>query len=134
MVLAVSPTILQTTNVDPGAGSVFNRAKPQSGAFAGGKKPLRVRHGKVTVPLACPAAATAGCAGTAVLAARKGKHKVVTKVGSYALTVGASGKVKLKLSKKGLKALPRGRTTKLRLELQVAGGSAPVVLQVKVRR
>ena len=134
VVLAVSPSILQTTNVDPGAGSVFNRAKPQSGAFAGGKKPLRVRHGKVTVPLACPAAATAGCAGTAVLAARKGKHPAVTKVGSYALVVGAAGKVKLKFSKKGLKALPRGRTTKLLLQLQVADGSPPVVVKVKVRR
>ena len=132
VVLAVSPSMLQTTNVDPGAGSVFNKVQP--GAYKGGKKPLKVRHGKVTVPLTCPATARAGCAGTAVLVGRKGKHPAVTKVGSYALAVGASGKVKLTFSKKGLKALPHGRTTKFLLELQVAGGSEPLVVKVKVRR
>jgi streptogramin lyase len=134
VVLAVSPTVLQTTNVDPGAGSVFNRPV-EPGSFKGGKKPLRVRHGRVSVPLACPASATAGCAGTAVLVARKGKHPALTKVGSYALVVGASGKVKLKFSKKGLKAVPSRRTTKLRLELFAQGATAPAVVQVvKVRR
>ncbi len=75
----------------------------ESGGFKGGKKPLRIKHGRVSVPPACPTTATAGCAGTAVLIARKRKHPALTKVAAYSLVVGASGKVKLKFSGRGSK-------------------------------
>ena len=134
VVLAVSPTVLQTTNVDPGAGTVFQRPF-KAGAPKVGKKPLRVRHGKVAVPLTCPADAVAGCVGTAVLAGLKGKHAALTKPGSYSLGAGTEGKVTLKITRKALRKLSPRHATKVRLQLTIAGTTVPaLVATVKLRR
>jgi virginiamycin B lyase len=134
VVLAVAPSALQTTNVDPGAGSVFRRPV-QPAALKAGKKPLRVRHGKVGIPLACPGDAIAGCAGAAVLVGRTGHHAALTKALSYSLPAGGAGKVTLKVTRKGLKKLSPRHATKVRLELTLPGATtAAVVVTVKLRR
>lgn len=138
VVLRVSPGDVNTTNVDPGAGSVLTAG----GAGAGlgevkvGKKPVAVKKGRVPLRLACPKDAAAPCVGQARLTtnAKKKPKAISTKVG-YKVKPGKKGTLKLKLTGKGLKTLKKGKATKVRLELYAKGGKQPLVVTVlKVRR
>ncbi|MXG91899.1 Vgb family protein [Nocardioides flavescens] len=134
VVIKTSIADLQVTNVDPGEGSVLYGAVP--GTIKAGKAPIRVKGNKVALRVACPKDATRGCAGQArLVTTSKKKPKAVTGLKSYSVKAGKKGAVRLKLSKKGLKAVKRGKVTVLRLEIYAPGGSTPVaVKKVKVRR
>jgi len=130
VVIAVSPSQLQSTNVDPGAGSVLRPSAPE----VTGKKPLRLRHGALKVGLSCPATATAGCSGATGFVSG-GKHaKALSKVVPFALAAGQQAKVKIKLNRRGLRGLPHEGTAKLRLSLTLAVSGEVVVSKVKARR
>lgn len=141
VVLKISPGDINATNVDPGAGSVLTTGGG-GGAGAGlgevkvGKKPVAVTKGRVPLRLACPKDAAAPCVGQARLTtnAKKKPKPISTKVG-YKVKPGKKGTLKLKLTGKGLKALKKGKATKVRLELYAKGGKQPLVVTVlKVRR
>ena len=139
VVIKVSRDQLQTTNVDPGEGSVL-LGGAAGGANLGkaklGKKPVAVKNNAVTLRLACPKEVTEGCVGKARLTTNaKKKPKAVSRSVGYKVKAGKKGQLKLKLTAKGLKALTKGKVTKLRLELYAKGAKEPAVVQVvKVRR
>lgn len=134
VVIKTSTADLQVTNVDPGEGSVLYGAVP--GKIKAGKAPIRVKGTKVALRVACPKEAARGCAGQARLVTKsKKKPKAVTGLKSYSVKAGKKGAVRLKLSKKGLKAVKRGKVTVLRLQIFAPGGTTPIdVKKVKVRR
>jgi len=133
VVIRTSTGDLQVTNVDPGEGSVLYGAVP--GKVKAGKAPIRVKGNKVALRVACPKDATRGCTGQARLVTKSKKPKAVTGLKSYSVKTGKKGAVRLKLSKKGLKAVKRGKVTALRLEVFAPGGSTPIATKkIKVRR
>jgi len=133
VVIKTSTGDLQVTNVDPGEGSVLYGAVP--GKVKAGKAPIRVKGNKVPLRVACPKDATRGCTGQARLVTKSKKPKAVTGLKSYSVKTGKKGAVRLKLSKKGLKAVKRGKVTVLRLEIFAPGGSTPIATKkIKVRR
>jgi virginiamycin B lyase len=138
VIIKVSRDELQTTNVDPGEGSVLLGASKAAnlGKAKLGKKPLAVRNNAVNLRLACPKDASAACVGKARLTTNaKKKPKAVSRSVRYEVEAGKKGQLKLKLTAKGLKALKKGKVTKLRLELYAADAKEPAVVQVvKVRR
>jgi virginiamycin B lyase len=140
VIIKVSRDQLQTTNVDPGEGSVLLGGAAGGGAGLGkvklGKKPVAVRNNAVNLRLACPKEVAAGCVGKARLTTNaKKKPTAVSRSVGYKVKAGKKGQLKLKLTAKGLKALKKGKVTKLRLELYVKGAKEPAVVQVvKVRR
>lgn len=139
VIIRVSRDQLQTTNVDPGAGSVLVGGAA-GGANLGkvklGKKPVEVRNDAVALRLACPKEVTQGCVGKARLTTNaKKKPKAVSRSVGYKVKAGKKGQLRLKLTAQGLKALKKGKVTKLRLELYAKGATTPSVVQVvKVRR
>ena len=85
-------------------------------------------------PVACPASATGGCAGKVGLETAKG-GKALAKQKTYKVAAGKKAKVKVKLSKKGLRLVRPGRTTKVRVELTLPGSKKVQVKRtIKVRR
>ena len=129
VVLAVSPTLLQSTSVDPGAGSVL---RPSAAVPAKGKKGLRLKHGAGRIHLSCPTPAPNGCAGSVGFVSGKGKPLSTTP--TFALAAGETRAVKVKLTKRGLRQLPRHGAVKLRLAVTVAVSGEVVTSKVKVRR
>ena len=145
VIIRVTTDQLQTTNVDPGAGSVFTQAT--GGGGGGGtttpaatvvgklqtpKKPVQVKKNKVPVQVVCPAGGAA-CEGTVTVTTAKKKPKVVAKKAAYTLQPGQKRTVKLALTKKGKKLVRKGKVTKLRFQLS-ADGATTVRKVVKVRR
>jgi virginiamycin B lyase len=131
VVLAVSPSVLQTTNVDPGAGSVLRPAAARPASA----KALRVKKGKVRLRLSCPAdAPPAGCAGSAAFATGGTHPKPLSKQGGFATGPGGRATVRLKLNKRGLHKLAHRRVVRLRLAVTVAVSGEVAVFKVKVRR
>jgi len=140
VIIKVSTDQLQTTNVDPGAGSVLLGGGAGGGAAVGkvkvGKQPVPVKNNAVALRLACPKDAAQACVGKARLTTNaKKKPAAVSRSVGYQVKAGKQGQLKLKLTAKGLKALKKGKVTKLRLELYAKGAKQPSVVQVvKVRR
>ena len=134
VIIKVSRDQLQTTNVDPGAGSVLVGGAAGAaglGKVKLGKKPVAVRNNAVALRLACPKEVAQGCVGKARLTTNaKKKPKAVSRSVGYQVKAGKKGQLKLKLTAKGLKALKKGKVTKLRLELYAKGATAPAVVQV----
>jgi virginiamycin B lyase len=112
---------------------------PPPAVAAAGKLPkikgvTKVKKGRVTVPVACPASATGGCAGKVGLETAKGGTSLA-KQKTYQVAAGRKAKVKVKLSKKGLRLVRPGRTTKVRVELTLPGSKKVQVKRtIKVRR
>jgi virginiamycin B lyase len=143
-IVRVTTDELQTTNIDPGEGSVLvdNPTTPpapvQAGALVTGKKPVKVKKLKLPVTVSCPATATSGCSGKAVVrtakkvvkpGSSKGKklRRVVSRTVSYSLTAGQRQTLKLKLTSPGKRLVPQGTIVKLRAELTTAGAKKPSV-------
>lgn len=144
-IVRVTTDQLATTNVDLGDGvTMIPPATPTppapvpgttpAGAIGKVKGVTPVRKGKVTVPLTCPATAAGGCTGRLGLELAKG-GKALAKPRGYTLGAGKKSRVKVTLSKKGLRQLRPGRVVKVRVEL-TAPGSKKVVAKrtLEVRR
>jgi virginiamycin B lyase len=145
-IVRVTTDQLQTTNVDLGTGVTMTAPAtpptpptPPSGGVPVGAIPkvkgvTPVKRGKVKVPVACPATATAPCAGTLQLETAKG-GKALAKAKAYSVKAGKKSKVTVKLTKKGIAKLRRGKVVKVRVEL-TAPGSKKVLAKrtIKVRR
>lgn len=109
-------------------------APVEAGTVKVGRKPLKAKGKKLTVKVACPASAEAGCAGLAQLRTQK-KDRALSKARSYRMAAGRTTKVKLTLTRKGLNALPKGKVRKARITLTTEGADKPTVRKkVKVRR
>ena len=119
----------------PGRSSTSPRPSSRAPTRAGRS---RCGSGTARSPSRSPAPrrATAGCAGTAVLTARKGKHPAVTKVGSYALAVGAVGQGEAQAVQEGSQrhCLGAARPSSASSSTSRAAPSRLVVETVKVRR
>jgi len=140
VIIKVARDQLQTTNVDPGAGSVLVGGAPGGAGTLGkvkaGKKPIAVKGNAVELRLECPEDAAQACAGKARLTTNeKKKASAVSGSVGYQVKAGKKGTLRLRLTAKGLTALKKGKVTKLRLELYAKGAKQPSVVQVvKVRR
>ena len=142
-IVRVTTDQLGTTNVDLGSGVTMVAPTapptPQPAVAAAGTLPkatgvTKVKKGRVAVPVACPASATGGCAGKVGLETAKG-GKALAKQKTYKVAAGKKAKVKVKLSKKGLRLVRPGRTTKVRVELTLPGSKKVQVKRtIKVRR
>lgn len=143
-IVRVTTDQLQTTNVDLGTGVTMiapGTTPPPTtpvGVVVGSVPKVKgvtpVKRGKLKVPVSCPAAATAPCAGKLRVETAKG-GKALAKAKSYSVEAGKKSKVTVKLSKKGLKQLRRGKVVKVRVEL-TAGDAKKVLAKriIKVRR
>jgi hypothetical protein len=90
-----------------------------------GSRTLKPKHGRLTLPLSCPAAAIDPCAGTVTLKstsaiAAKKKHRkkarkrtVTFAKGSFAIAPGQTSKLRLRLTKLGSKALAKNRKVRV---------------------
>jgi virginiamycin B lyase len=145
-IVKVSPAELQTTNVDPGEGSIFRLGQTAGGGLTGkvvAAKPrgvVRARGNRVAVPMTCKKGEN--CAGTVDLvtaqkvkvpkgaqtARAKGKARVVLGTASYKIKAGKKKVVKVKLSKAG-KRLVKKKPLAVRV---VVGGKS--VGSMKIRR
>jgi virginiamycin B lyase len=142
-IVRVTTDQLGTTNVDLGDGVTMiapttPTPTPTGGTAAGAVAKVKgvrpVKRGKVKVPLSCPAAAAAGCAGTLRLELAKG-GKALAKSKRYQVAAGKKATVTVKLSKKGLAKLRRGKVVKVRVELSVPGSKKVAAKRtIKVRR
>jgi virginiamycin B lyase len=143
-IVRVTTDQLGTTNVDLGDGVTMVSptvppTPPPPAVAAAGKLPkikgvTKVKKGRVTLPVACPASATGGCAGKVGLETAKGGTSLA-KQKTYEVAAGRKAKVKVKLSKKGLRLVRPGRTTKVRVELTLSGSKKVQVKRtIKVRR
>ena len=137
-IVRVTTDQLAANNVDVGSGATYGVRSvlvlPYTGTVVKPKRTIRVSHGKATVTLACPKKTNGGCHGTLTLRTATKKH---TKLGkrSYSIKAGKHAKVTVKLTKKGLKHVRPGHTTKARAELTPTGGSRPTYThKVKLRR
>lgn len=142
-IVRVTTDQLQTTNVDLGTGvtmiSPTTTPTPTPGAASVGTIPkvkgvAPVKRGRLKVPVACAAAAAAPCAGTLRVETAKG-GKALARPKAYSVKVGRKSAITVKLTKKGLKQLRRGKAVKVRVEL-TAPGSKKVQAKrtIKVRR
>ncbi|MBM7517284.1 NHL repeat-containing protein [Nocardioides nitrophenolicus] len=115
-----------------GSGRVLRIAGLTTPAVALDGTRLKVRKGKARLSLTC---ATAPCAGKVTIrATTKGKRKgPVLAKGRYALGAGVSAVVKVRLTKAGRLALARKRAAKVRVSVQVDGGSSAVATGKLVR-
>jgi virginiamycin B lyase len=130
-ILRVSPKELGGTNVDPGEGSVL------FGNLAGNAKVgknVALRRGAVPLTVACPKDALQACTGKArLVTASKKKPKTVSKTVKYKLAPGKRRAVALKLTGKGLKAVPKKGAVKLQVQL-LAGKTPASTKTIKVHR
>ena len=149
-IVRVTTDQLQTTNVDLGDGVTMISptatptpppttnpptpgARPTVGKVAKVKGVRPVKRGKLTVPVSCPKGGPR-CTGRLGVELAKG-GKALAKRKAYAVKVGRTSAVSVKLSRKGLRKLRRGAVVKVRVEL-TAKGSATVRATriIKVRR
>lgn len=134
VIVRVTKDQLRTTNVDPGANSVFTRpggpgtARQPAGRVKAPARPIRVRKKTLRVRIACPVAT--GCAGTAKALDRRGR--ALTKARGYQLRAGQTKVVALKVTKAGLKRL-KTKPTKVKVTLVGADGKVSTT-KVKARR
>lgn len=137
-IVRVTPDQLAANNVDVGSGATYGVGTvvvlPYAGTVVKPKRTIEVSHRKATLTLACPKKANGGCRGTLTLRTATKKHAKLGKH-AYSIKAGKHHKVTVKLTKKGLKKLRPGRTTKVRVELTPRGGSRPTYThKVKLRR
>lgn len=137
-IVRVPTSDLQTTNVDPGAGSVFSvdpetaTAKPP--VKITGKNKVRLTRGRVPLTLSCPKGTAGGCRGKVVLttarasrkpgAGKKATAKVLTVSApvTFTLKAGTKTTVRPRLTRLGTKVVKRGKATKI----AVTVGGAPI--------
>ena len=145
-VVRVTTDQLGTTNVDLGSGvTMISPASPPPpppptptattavGSLPKVKGVAKVRRGRLTVPLTCPAGTT-GCAGRLRAELARG-GKALARPKAYRVAAGTKARVKVKLSKKGLRLIRRGRVVKVRIELTAPGSKKVLVNRtIKVRR
>lgn len=146
-IVRISAEDLQTHNVDLGAGSTMTipattppvtpptvtpvTPAQRVGSVAKSRKPVIVKKGVVPVRIACPAGAD--CTGRVQL--RSAKGKVLTKQRNYTVSAGRTAKVRVSVTKKAMKLLPRGRAVKVKVLLSPAGSGKPTVTRtITVRR
>lgn len=143
-IVRVTTDQLQTTNVDLGDGVTMTSptaapAPTTPGGVSVGTIPkvngvTPVKRGKLKVPVACPASATAPCVGRLGVETAKG-GKALAKAKPYSVRAGKKSKVTVKLTKNGLKQLRRGKVVKVRVELTARGAKKVLVKRtIKVRR
>lgn len=144
-IVRVTTDALQITNLDPGEGSVLTNppapAPPpgtppgqspgvQAGTVQVPKRALRVHKRRVAIRVACPNGATR-CAGTAQLRAKR----PVAHSRPYAVAAGKSGRVTFRLTRKGLRAIPRRGSVALQVRLLLPGSTrAAATARIRVRR
>jgi virginiamycin B lyase len=143
VIVRVTTDQVATTNIDLGNGVTMTAptapTPPPAAAATAGKLPkakgvTKVKKGKVTVPVSCPASAAGGCVGRLGLETAKG-GKALAKQRAYKVAPGKKAKVRVKLSKKGLRLVRPGRTTKVRVELRLPGSKKVQAKRtIKVRR
>ncbi|CAM3573097.1 Vgb family protein [Nocardioides zeicaulis] len=144
-IVRVTTDQLQTTNVDLGDGvTIVPPTVPTPppapvpaavvGTIAKVKGVTSVRRGKVAVPVTCPEGAATGCRGVVGLELAKG-GKSLGEGKAYVVRAGKKAKVKVALSKKGLKRLRPGKVVKVRVELTAKGSSKVLAKRtIRVRR
>ena len=142
-IVRVTTDELQTTNVDLGDGVTM--VPPSTGGGGGtttalvGTLPkvkgvVPVTRGKMKVRVACPKSASTTCAGRLRVELAKG-GKALAKTKKYSVKPGKKSSVSVKLTRKGLGKLRRGKVVKVRLELTSRDSSKVLVRRtIKVRR
>jgi virginiamycin B lyase len=144
-IVRVTTDQLATTNIDLGDGVTMVApatpappTPPAPAAAAVGALPkvkgvTTVRKGAIRVPVLC-GRDVAGCAGRLGLETAKG-GKALARPKAYTVASGKKARVKVRLSKKGLRLLRPGRVVKVRVELTAPGARKVLVRQtIKVRR
>ncbi len=136
-IVRVTTDQLQTTNVDLGTGvtmiSPTTTPTPTPGAASVGTIPkvkgvAPVKRGRLKVPVACAAVEAAPCAGRLRVETAKG-GKALARPKAYSVKAGRKSAITVKLTKKGLKQLRRGKAVKVRVEL-----TAPRSKKVQAKR
>jgi len=105
---------------------------PAPGRVVKGRTPTVVKKRRAVVKIQCPTTATAGCSGTVKLSRVKGR-KVLTKTATYAIEPGQRAKVRLRVTTRGVRLLPRRKRVKVVAALKADGGTSRTTL-VLVRR
>lgn len=130
-IIRVTTDQLQRTNVDPGEDSIFTQPRAAVGEIVVPTTSLRVRNGRVTLTVRCPAGSL--CEGTALL--RRLDGTAISSARSYYIPGGYRGAVKVALTRAGLRSLPRGRVTRVLGDLRRPGSARPAQRErLRVRR
>lgn len=147
-IVRVTTDQLQTTNIDLGDGVTMvspptaptptptPTPAPEDrsvGALPKVKGVAKVKRGRITVPVLC-GPDVSGCRGRLGLETTKG-GKALGKQKAYRIAPGKKAKVKVKLSRKGMRLLRPGKVHKVRVELTAPGSKKVLVKRtIKVRR